>query len=206
MSARVAGSLRRGLLIWTAITFLPAWLVTVRGIFDGADYAWGVSQRIKGRGLAWPYPLAPATAALGLTILATGWRDIRHPFHLLLTLWHLPLAVGASLAARRNREALRLRGDTLDIDISLATVAPLVLGSAAAGAVALAILERDTPAPPETHPDRRLLMIAAALLPGQFILLRAGEQDGLSDKLGVVLTILQWVLINVGLGRSTASG
>jgi hypothetical protein len=36
-------------------------------------------------------------------------------------------------------------------------------------------------------------------MPIQFALLRTGKQHGLTDKLGVILTICQWTLINLGL-------
>lgn len=191
--------LRTVLLIWTAATFLPAWLVTIRGLFDGEAYAWGVTETIKGRGISGYYPVAPAAALLGLSILTLGWRGAMRPFHLLLALWHIPLGVLASVAARRNRGALRLQGDTLGIDISLATVAPIVLGAAATGSACLALLERKTIPAASSPPNRPILTAAAALLPVQFVLLRNGEQNGLTDKLGVVLIIIQWVLINVGL-------
>jgi hypothetical protein len=44
-----------------------------------------------------------------------------------------------------------------------------------------------------------LLSIAAILLPIQFILLRFGEQHGTNDQIGVILTMLQLVVLNLGL-------
>jgi hypothetical protein len=200
MLGKVAGALRTVLLIWTGLMFLPAWLVTVRGLFDGEAYAWGVTERIRGNGTGGYYFLAPLLALYGLGLLALGWRGVTRPFHLLLALWHIPIGVGASLAARNNREALRIKGDTLGVDVSLADVAPVVLGGVAAGSLALAALDPQDRAlrglPPR---NRKLPALALAALPLQFILLRTGKHHGTTDKLGVILTISQWFLINVAL-------
>lgn len=202
MPGSIARILRPALLIWSAVTFLPAWLVTIRGLFDGEDYAWGVSDRIKGRGISGPYLLAPVTALYGIALLALGWHGVKRPFHLMLAAWHGPIAIATSIAAQRNREALRLQGDTLGIDISLADVAPVMLAGVAGGTAALAGLERNPEVTPrQASGSPRLLGLALALLPAQLVLLRAGEQNGQTDKLGVLLTIAQWTLINVALAR-----
>ena len=141
---------RRALLIRSGIIFLPAWLVTVRGLCDGEEYSWGVTERIRGRGTDGYYFLAPLTALFGLTLLALGWRGALRPFHVMLAAWHVPMGIAASFAALRNREALRLQGDTLGIDISLTYVAPAVFGGAAAGSLALACFEQ--PSAPDAAP------------------------------------------------------
>jgi hypothetical protein len=196
----LAGVLRAALLIWTGLTFLPAWLVMIRGLFDGEAYSWGFSERIRGSGAGGSYPIIPPLVLYGLTLLALGWRGARRPFHVLLMLWHLPLGIAASLATRRNREALRLQGDTLGIDISLADIAPAVLGGIGLSAALLAALDGASP-PGTRRPgvNKRLLGIAIGVMPIQFALLRTGKQHGLTDKLGVILTICQWTLINLGL-------
>ena len=200
MTVKLVGGLRTALLVWTGLSFLPAWLVMIRGLCDGEAYAWGFSERIRGRGTGGSYPLIPPLVLFGLSLLALGWRGVARPFHLLLMLWHLPVGVAVSLAARRNREALRLQGDTLGIDVSLAAVAPVIFGGVAAGAVLVATLEpNDRPKPRWSPRNSRLLGLALTLIPLQFVLLRFGKQHGLSDKLGVILTIAQWALINVGL-------
>ena len=203
MADVAAVALRSALLIWSAVIFLPAWLITIRGRFDGESYGWEVSSRIRGRGTGGYYPIAPVTAAYGLMLLALGWRGSGRPFHLMLAAWHGPLSVAATVASRRNREALRVQGDTLGIDFSLADVAPALLGGVAMGTAALAALEQNSEAQPRRRkPNRRLLALAAAIVPAQFLLLRAGEQNGLTDKLGVLLTIVQWIVISLGLAGS----
>ncbi len=196
----MSAKLRNILLIWTGLSFLPAWLVTIRGLFDGDDYAWGVTERIRGRGAGGYYFLAPLTAFYGLALLALGWRGALRPFHIMLAIWHVPLGVIASVAALRNRDMLRLQGDTLGIDISLAKVAPVLFGSVAAGTLVLAVADQpEQQIPAWTTQNRRLLGLALSLVPLQFILLRSGKHHGPTDKIGVVLTIGQWLVINVGL-------
>ncbi len=214
MIIRIVGILRALLLVWSGIVFLPAWLVTIRGIFDGQAYAWGVTERIKGRGIRGHYFLAPLAALYGLTMLWLGWRGSTRPFHLMLLAWHVPLGAAASIAARRNREALRFQGDTLGVDVSLAVVAPVVLAGVAAGSVALTLLDQnDRDIPGWSVRNQRLLNAALGAIPLQAVLLRIGGQDGLIDRIGVILTILQWGAINLsfaagghGVGSLEAQG
>ena len=201
-----SGRLRTLLLIWTGLTFLPAWLVTVRGLLEGDDYAWGVNETFSGRGTSGSYVACPAAAIFGLCILSAGWRGVMRPFHVLLAGWHIPLGIAASVAAIRSRETLRLRGDTLGIDVSLAPVAPVVLAVAAAGSVALAVIDNPaTTAARRRRPNHRRLGVALVIAPLQLLLFRAGAQHGLTDKLGVILTIGQWLLINVSLAGKPVS-
>lgn len=208
MASRIVRGLRTVLLIWTGLLFVPAWLVMIRGLFDGDAYSWGFTERIRGRGTGGSYLIVPPLVLFGLSLLVLGWRGAARPFHLLLLLLHLPLGLLVSIAARRNRDALRIQGDTLGIDVSLADVAPVIFGGAAASAIAVASLDDfDRPVAPWSRRNRNLLGVAASLVPLQFALLRFGEQHGLTDKLGVILTITQWALINVGLAlREEGSG
>ena len=55
---------------------------------------------------------------------------------------------------------------------------------------------------PLQHANRVLLALTLALLPIQFFLLRVGEQHGTNDQIGVLLTMLQWVALNVALATN----
>ena len=52
---------------------------------------------------------------------------------------------------------------------------------------------------PWTRTNKVLGLALIALLPIQFVLLRFGEPHGTTDQIGVVLTILQWMLIGAAL-------
>ncbi len=106
---------------------------------------------------------------------------------------------------------LRFRGDTLGIDISLGGWPAALF----AGMFLLTVLwaARDWPhsagrtTPPWGRANRGLLLLAGALLPVQFVLLRFGKPHGTTDQIGVLLILLQWLLLNLSFAvrRSTPS-
>jgi hypothetical protein len=196
----------RAILIWTMITLLVVWLPLVRGLMDGDSYQWGNSFwgfQIGGRGLHGDYWVLLLQAAFGITLLYLGWRGAKQPFHWLLLLWLLPLGVQATYDALSSPEDYRFRGDTLGVDVSLAWVGPLFFGGFALLSLWWVIRDlrkgREKVTPEWNRANRILLLIAISLLPIQFVLLRYGEPHGPTDQVGVILTMLQWMLINLGL-------
>lgn len=198
--------LLKAILIWTMITMIIVWLPLIRGLMDGDSYEWGNSFwgiQVGGQGVHGQYWLLLLQAIIGIAVLYFGWRGARQPFHWLLLLWHIPLGAQAIYDAISSPEDYRFRGDTLGVDVSLAWVGPLFFGGFALLSVLWVIRdfrrERDTAAPEWKRANYVLLLIAVSLLPIQFLLLRFGEQHGPGDQAGVILTMCQWVLINLGL-------
>lgn len=196
----------KAILIWTMLTMLITWLPLVRGAMDGNSYQWGNSfwgMQLGGSGVGGDYWLLIVQAVLGLAVLYFGWRGARPPFHWLLLLWHVPLAVQAFYEAFTHPEDYRFQGDTLGVDVSLAWVGPLFFGGFAL--LALFWVVRDLKKNREkvsiewTRTNRILFVIVLGLLPIQFVLLRFGEQHGPRDQAGVILTMLQLLLINLAL-------
>jgi hypothetical protein len=194
------------ILIWTMLTFIIVWLPLVRGLMDGESYQWGSmfwGFQFGGRGLRGDYWLLVLQALFGLTLLYLGWRGAQQPFHWLLLLWHIPLAMEATYNSLRSPEDYRFRGDTLGVDVSLAWVGPLLFGGVALLSILWVIRDlrrgKEKVVPPWTRSNRLLLLTAVSLLPIQFFLLRYGVPHGLTDQIGVILTMLQWMLINLGL-------
>jgi hypothetical protein len=111
--------------------------------------------------------------------------------------------VQATVNAFSFPEEYRFRGDTLGVDISLAWVRPLFFGGFALLSVLWVIRDlrraREKAIPEWNHTNRILLLLAISFLPIQFVLLRYGEPHGTTDQIGVILTMLQWLLINLGL-------
>ena len=198
--------LLKAILIWTMITMIIVWLPLIRGLMDGDSYEWGNSFwgiQVGGQGVHGQYWLLLLQAIIGIAVLYFGWRGARQPFHWLLLLWHLPLGAQAIYDAISSPEDYRFRGDTLGVDVSLAWVGPLFFGGFALLSVLWVIRdlrrERDRAAPEWKRANYVLLLIAVSLLPIQFLLLRFGEQHGPGDQAGVILTMGQWVLIDLGL-------
>ncbi|HEX6650895.1 MAG TPA: hypothetical protein VF075_15195 [Pyrinomonadaceae bacterium] len=196
--------LLKAILIWTMITLIVVWLPLVRGLMDGDTYQWGNvfwGKQIGGSGVHGDYWILLVQAVIGIAVLYLGWRGARQPFHWLLLLWLLPLAVQACYDSFTAPEEYRFRGDTLGVDVSLAWVGPLLYGGFALLAIVWVTRDlrsgRDKVTSEWTRLSRVLLLIAVVLLPIQFVLLRFGEQHGPRDQVGVILTMLQWVLINL---------
>jgi len=178
----------------------------VRGLMDGDSYQWGYSfwgWQASSHGIRGDYWLVVLQAILGVALLYLGWRGAKQPFHWLLLLWHFSLATQAIYNSVTSPEDYRFRGDTLGVDLSLAWVGPVLFGGFALLSLLWVIRDmkgsHERVAPEWTRANRILLLITAGLLPFQFVLLRYGVQHGPGDQVGVILTMLQWVLLNLGL-------
>ncbi|MGH9934757.1 MAG: hypothetical protein ACREAM_00845 [Blastocatellia bacterium] len=198
--------LLKSILIWTMITAIMTWLPLIRGLMDGDTYQWGSAfwgVQLGGRGIGGDYWVLPLQAGFVIWLLYLGWRGAKRPFHWLLLLWHLPLSIGVTSIAIRYPDDFRFRGDTFGVDVSLAWVGPLLFGSFAllSGVWVARDLRRDQTRMimPLQRANRVLLAVMLSLLPVQFFLLRFGEPRGAADKIGVLLTILQWVGLNIAL-------
>lgn len=198
--------LLKAILIWTMLTLIITWLPLVRGLMDGDAYQWGnyvFGRQLGGRGLHGDYWFLLLQATFGLVLLYLGWRGARQPFHWLLLLWHIPLALQAVYNSLTFPEDYRFKGDTLGVDVSLAWVGPLLFGGFALLSILWVIRDlksrRERALPAWTFVNWVLLLIAVACIPVQFVLLRFGEQHGPRDQAGVILTMLQWLLINLAL-------
>lgn len=193
----------KAILIWTAVTMIFVWLPLVRGFMDGESYQWGAivwGMQFGGSGMRGDYWMLVVQALVGISILYLGWRGAHQPFHWLLLLWHVPMGVQAFYNSITFPEDYRLRGDTLGVDISLAWVGPLFFGGFALLAILWVVRDlrsrRGKVVVGWTRANRIFLVIVLALLPIQFVLLRFGPPHGPRDQAGVILTMVQWLLIN----------
>ena len=193
----------QGLLLWTALTTLIFWLPAVRGLFDGASYEWGAFG-LRGRGIAGDYWFVATGSLAAIALQYLAWRGPRAVFYVLLGGWHSYLAVATASAAIADPASLRFTGDTLGVDVSLAVVAPVLMGIAAA--LVLLWIVRDArsgiprPALTAWSPrNTRWVLALAALLPMQLVLLRVGEPHGTTDQIGVLVTIAQWFALSIAL-------
>jgi hypothetical protein len=194
--------LLRCLLIWTAFTTVIFWLPTVRSVFDGSSYTWGIAG-FGGSGLQGDLWFPLAGAILSLVLLTLGWRGARSPFHFVLVGWHVLLLVGVIRAVRSDPEGFRFRGDSLGVDISLAWIGPVVFGIPAVLAALWAWQDLrggdHAIAPPWTRTNTRWVVALLLLLPVQFVLLRTGPPGSAADAVGVMITIIQWLLVGAAL-------
>jgi hypothetical protein len=192
------------ILILTALTVLTTWLPLIRGLMDGPTYEWGQSLfgvNFGGKGLGGDYWMLVLQAVIVIPLIYLGWRGARSPFHWLLLLWNVPSVVNAFYNAFAFPEDYRFKGDTLGVDVSVAWVAPLFWGVLTL--LSIVWIVRDLKQPRERAPvawtrkNTVLLTLVLLLLPVQFGLLRFGEPLSRNDQVGVVLTMIQWLLLNL---------
>ena len=97
------------------------------------------------------------------------------------------------------KDDLTLQGDTLGLNIPLKRVGPLLFCGVACAAVYSALRGLGSRsrrlAPPRQRIHRFWLLVLLGLLPVMFVLLRFGEPDGLTDKVGVAIAIVYWFLL-----------
>jgi len=198
--------LLRAILIWTAVTLVIVWLPFVRGLMDGNAYQWGnffFGIQLGGRGVHGDYWFVAIEAAFGILLLYLGWRGARPPFHWLLLFWQILMAAQACYNSLTSPEDYRFKGDTLGVDVSLAWVGPVLFGGFALLSIFWVVralrTQQKKVVPQWSRANSVLLLIVLALLPIQFVLLRFGEQHGTRDQAGVILTMTQWVIINLAL-------
>jgi hypothetical protein len=194
----------RTLLVWTSVTTLVFWLPTVRGLFDGNSYEWGLFG-FGGRGIRGDYWLPVVGTTFTLATLAVAWRGLAVTVSAsVLAVWHVALAFAIGYAAVSNPDEFRFEGDTLGIDVSLTIIGPVLFGVPALASLYYLLLaargeQPDSVAPAQTA-RRYVRLCLLALLPVQFVLFR-NSVDGVSDQIGVLTTIVQWLLVGSALRR-----
>ena len=206
MRRHTANALLIGLLTITSVTNYTLWLVTVRCLFDGDSYQWGmrlVLSPLGGTGTNDDFWVLPLMTAFVLGLIYLGSRGARAPFAAMLFGWYGTHLFAALRLAAQYGDEWRFRGDTLGIDVSLAWVMPTVYVLIMTASVAWYVLTRND----QQHAilaswskiNLILLVAAVAIVPLQYPLLRFGEPHGMTDKIGVLLTVTQWVLVSMAL-------
>ncbi len=180
---------------------------------DGNSYQWGntfLRWSYGGSGIGGDYWLNIVQLVFCLCLLYLGWRGARPPFIWMLLLWNLAQAANAFYNALVFPDSYRFQGDTLGIDLSLAWVGPTYFAVIVVLSLIWAIRNRNSreSQPYWSRTNTVLLAIFLGIIPVQFVLLRFGIPHGTSDQIGVLLTIVQWAILNWALaarGKSTAT-
>ncbi len=201
--------LLRVLLFWTSLTTLAFWLPLVRGAFDGDSYHWALAPTISGSGMHGSYWVLVLGSSFALITIFLGWRGAGSPFRWMLIAWHAFLGVGSIYLAATQSESFVFHGDTLGISLSLTWLAPLICGGFALAA--LYWVWRDSGnkgariVRPWGRPNTLWFLALGLLLPLQFVLFRLGKPHGLTDQIGVIVTIIQWMLVGDALSSRSKS-
>lgn len=197
--------LERLLAFWLLVWGLFAWLPLVRSIFDGDTYEWGTTwfgTQIGGAGLTASLALLAVKTIL---VAATLWVLLRRvtPWNVALPLlWTGLLLADGIHGMVANPDGFWFHGDTLNIHLNLGYLIPAFNAVFFIVAAVHSLRKRSSAESlPLTETNVRWLVVLAALLPVQFVLLRFGAPHATTDEIGVLLTIAQWFLLGAALRR-----
>ena len=201
MDNRIARATHCALMIWISLLFLAAWLPFVRSLMDGESYQWGarlLGRQFGGAGLSGDYWFAAGRAAIGLALLWLGWRRPNGRVRYAILGWLALMFADTLYSVVTAPESFRFRGDTLGVDVSLVSIAPVLDGFFLLLAFWWVARSPLLVTPPMGAVNRCLVGLALLMLPFQYFLLSSADGRGVNDVVGVVLTILGWGLLSAG--------
>lgn len=189
---------KRSLLLITCLSMMSTWLPLLRGLFDGPSYRWGntlFGMNFSGKGIDGDFYYVIFHAVVGFGLLYTFYHTHKRVlFYTLLALWYIPV-VGNVCWTIFAGEGLYFHGDTLGIHLNLGYVVLPIVALLAVWVIWLIVTDlQHGKVFKWNRKNNRWLMVVLSMLPVQFILLRTGEPHGLTDKIGVVMALLQVVI------------
>jgi hypothetical protein len=189
------------LLIITGISLATTWLPFLRGMMDGETYTWGTSLFgfvFSGRGTSGDYYYVVLNLVFCLLLLyAFYWISRRVIFYSLLILWHGVMIANIFYEAFWG-EGFVFNGDTMNIHINLSyIILPVMM---LIGFLIVRVIRTDlkfTMHPEWTRRNTNWAMVLLLPLFVQAYLFREGEPHGLTDKIGVVIALLQVLFVTM---------
>ncbi|MEQ8860405.1 MAG: hypothetical protein RIC56_17330 [Pseudomonadales bacterium] len=191
--------------VWVALKTLLPWLVFFRLTFEGPSYSWGTSyfgHVFHSSGLARADVLVVyGLLAAGLLVL-WALRERRYALAGPLLAGYLGFFAADAVFELVSGEPVMFRGDTLDVTLDISTpFYALQFGMFALACVwwwCVRWRAAGTGAA-MTPMQKKTALICAAAVPLQLGLLVSGQPHGTTDEIGVVLTLLQWLLLAAAL-------
>lgn len=188
--------------IWVSFRTILPWLVFFRLTFEGDSYSWGseyFGRMFYSSGLARPdFLVVYALLAVSLFLL---WQMRKHHFKLVvpLLLFYLGFFAANALFQLIAAEPVMFEGDTLGVKVNVSI--PFFVLNFGMFLVALVWWRglrglKQGPGANVLTPRKKMVVRACiAFVPVQLALLMSGEPHALTDEIGVIGTILQWVLL-----------
>lgn len=182
------------------LTFMIVWLPFVRSIFDGSSYQWGMNYfgfMIYGKGVtaSFIFIIIQLIFYIGLFI-SMYWSKNRLWFYSLLVIWFMHVFGNLIADIIINGDTM-FHGDTMNVHISITwIIVPLaVLAATIATVVIIEDIKAEETKTPWNSKNQLYLYIILGVLPLQAILLSTGEPHGITDQIGVIITITQCFLL-----------
>lgn len=187
------------LLILTSLTFATSWLPFIRGIADGESYQWGTNffgKVFYGKGIGGDFYYVALNVFICLLLLYSFyWIKNRIVFYTLLVVWYGSM-IGNSFYEVFLGDGYMFHGDTLNVHLDLSfIIIPFMI---VMGALVVKVILEDRKYSFITKGTKKNKFWAILLLtpiPIQVVLFAMGEPHGITDKIGVIIALLQVALV-----------
>lgn len=187
-------------MIWLTLLFLAPWQTFARAILEGASYQWAaglLGMRFGGAGIGGDFWFAALKAVVGVALLWFGWRAPNGRVRWVIVAYLALMLADTLYNVTTRPEAFHIRDERVGIDLSLATVAPVLDGLYLLLGLLWAWRAPQLVTPTPSLANRFLLGLALLLLPLQFLIFRSAE--GANGGLGLLLTVTGWCLFSAAL-------
>jgi len=197
---RKTTGLKTFLSVIVSLTFMIVWLPFLRAIFDGSSYHWGTEffgMGFYGSGVNADFIFIIIQLLFyAALIISFYWVKNRNLFYGLLGLWFINV-FGNLLADIMINGDTMFHGDTLNVHLSITwIVVPLsVLALVIIGLVIREDQRMEDVSLEWNHRNRMMMFIILGPVPIQAVLFAIGEPHGITDQIGVIISILQSFLI-----------
>jgi CheY-like chemotaxis protein len=185
---------------YVALSFYePFWRLLVRGFLE-PNFSWSYAG-IGGTGMAGDYWVIAVIVALAIFLLFFGWRGGNRIVQWGIFVWVL-LLFSSSLAIMLSDPKTTITAETLHAEIPYMAVFfldTLLFIMTAAWMILFGSKNAEASNSGWSRANSVLLVIAVGLIPVEYVLFNGGEQHGLLDGVGVFVTFVQWVILNLAL-------
>lgn len=187
------------LLIITGFTFATSWLPFIRGISDGESYQWGTTlfgELFYGDGVGGDFYYVVINVVIFLALMYSFyWIKNRMVFYILLLVWYGSMICNAFYEVFVG-EGYIFHGDTMNVHLNLSyAILPIMI---LMGVFVLHVAREDRKHffRAKRHKKNNLWALVLLLpIPAQGVLFYMGEPHGITDKIGVIIALLQVVLV-----------
>ena len=186
------------LLILTSFTFATSWLPFIRGIADGESYQWGTNffgTVFYGNGIGGDFYYVVINVLLFLVLMYSFyWIKNRIVFYIFLAVWYGSM-IANSFYEVFVGEGYMFHGDTMNVhlDLSFIIIPFMIL----IGAFVINVILEDRKLSflaKGTKKNKFWAILLLAPIPVQIVLFYMGEPHGITDKIGVIIALLQVAL------------
>lgn len=186
------------LLILTSFSFATSWLPFIRGIADGESYQWGTSlfgNVFYGKGMTGDFYYVVLNVIIGLMLMYSFyWIKNRIAFYLLLILWYGGMIANSFFEVFAG-DGYMFHGDTLNVHLDLSfIIIPLMI---VMGVLVVYVILEDLKysfVAKGTKKNKFWAILLLTPIPFQAVLFFMGEPHGLTDRIGVIIALLQVAL------------